>query len=441
MTAFQTDLGSRELLQADRVVKAAPNRMFRSAMALMISTGGTALLGVAFWGVAAHIYPAAAIGRSAAELSAMALLAQLASLNLGSAFVRYLAHAGSHTIRFVVLGYASCAVLAVAGLIVFLATSLSSQVLPGGVLFRMLFALAALLWTVFIVQDGILTALRKAVWVPVENLSFGAAKLLLLPLLFQFDRSQGVFFAWTLPVVVVVLWVNLYLARRAIPRHMSALVMQQEAEPFPNRRTLISFASAEYLTGVVSVSTTFLLPLIIVKRLGPVANAHFYLPWLGGVIFTNLLTNIASAFVVEASNEAHDPKPLFGRAIRLMLLITVPATLLTVLGSSVVLGFLSHGYANQGNDLLRWIGLSFPPHMVIILVTALLWVRRRIWVILAYNFVQAALLVALSWVFIGSEGISAPGIASLIAYGGAGVLSVPLLFMWRRRANTASVPS
>jgi hypothetical protein len=75
--------------------------------------------------------------------------------------------------------------------------------------------------------------------------------------------------------------------------------------------------------------------------------------------------------------------------------------------------------------------------MVIILVTALLWVRRRIWLILGYQLVQAVVLVALSWVFLHSNGISAPGLASLCAYGGAGLLSMPLLWVWWRRSRRA----
>jgi O-antigen/teichoic acid export membrane protein len=402
-----------------------------NSIALMSSTAGTSLLGIAFWATAARLYSAAQVGRASAELSAMALIAQLASINLGTAFVRYLPTAGRRARPVVLVGYTACLVLGVAGSVVFLATGFGAGIVPGSLALRLAFGVTVCLWTLFIVQDGVLTALRKAAWVPVENIAFGAAKLALLPVFCVVAASEGVFFAWTTPVVLVVTVVNSLLFRRVL-----ALSDDVQARSImtalgrPSR--LLSFASAEYLTGLVSVSTTYLLPLVIIRSLGSTANAYFYIPWLGSVIFTNLLSNIAVSLIVEISHDGRAGHSLLRKSVRLMALITGPSTVLAVVVGSPILALLSHNYTN-GAALLRLLGLSFPFHAVIIFFTAILWMERKIWTILGYQFLQAAVLVGLTYLFLGRHGIEAPGLASLIAYGGGALLSVPFLVRGCRR--------
>ena len=70
--------GLRSRLRAERLIQ--------NAAALMLSTGGTALLGLVFWTSATHLATAAAVGRTSAEIAAMVLIANLAQLSFGSIF-------------------------------------------------------------------------------------------------------------------------------------------------------------------------------------------------------------------------------------------------------------------------------------------------------------------------------------------------------------------
>jgi O-antigen/teichoic acid export membrane protein len=89
------------------------SRLVQNAVALMISSVGSAILGVAFWGVAAHLASATAVGRMSAEITAMILLATLAQLSFGTIFERFLPVAGAHTKDFVIRAYVMCVVGAV----------------------------------------------------------------------------------------------------------------------------------------------------------------------------------------------------------------------------------------------------------------------------------------------------------------------------------------
>ena len=48
--------------------------LVRNALALMVSSMGSSVIGIVFWGVAAHLVSVESIGRASAELSAMTLL-------------------------------------------------------------------------------------------------------------------------------------------------------------------------------------------------------------------------------------------------------------------------------------------------------------------------------------------------------------------------------
>ena len=54
------------------------NALLGNALALMLSSAGTAILGVAFWGIAAHLANESVVGRASAEVASLALLANLA---------------------------------------------------------------------------------------------------------------------------------------------------------------------------------------------------------------------------------------------------------------------------------------------------------------------------------------------------------------------------
>ena len=69
--------------------------LYRNGYALVASSGLTSVLGLVYWLMAARLYTPQAVGVSAALISAMTLLANLAQLNLKSALNRFLPRAGS----------------------------------------------------------------------------------------------------------------------------------------------------------------------------------------------------------------------------------------------------------------------------------------------------------------------------------------------------------
>ncbi|HET8977066.1 MAG TPA: hypothetical protein VFN87_02850, partial [Solirubrobacteraceae bacterium] len=94
--------------------------LYRNGAALVLNSGVTALLGLAYWLLAAHDYSAHAVGVNTAAISAMMFLAGVAQLNLMSALVRFVPILRSARGRFIAVCYATAAAAAISCAAVFL---------------------------------------------------------------------------------------------------------------------------------------------------------------------------------------------------------------------------------------------------------------------------------------------------------------------------------
>jgi len=408
--------------------------LVRSTLALMLSTGGTSAMGILFWGLATRLFTVSAVGRASAEISAMTLIANVAQLNLSSAFVRFLPRAGSRTRFALVASYSACSGLAIAGSMLFLNTSLRNGIVPPGLAMKAFFTASVVFWTIFVIQDAALIALRNSKWVPVENISFGLAKLILLPLLVATPLAEGVFLAWTLPMVAAVVGVNLLLFLVLVPRAMarqSNVDMQEYFHP----RVLASFVTAEYLSSLVGTSATFLMPLVIIKGLGATAEGYFYLPWLIDTSFSALLWNITAPLIVEVSHDPTALPELLRRSLRLMMILVLPSFIVVVAAAPWLLGILSHRYSAQGATLLRLIGLSFPFSAVMSLAIASLWIRMRVWLLFSIRTLRSAGLIVVSIMLMDRYRLAAVGWANLAVLAILALVTLPIALRWYRSSG------
>ena len=311
--------------------------LIQNAIALMVSSGGTAVLGVGFWGAAAH-------------------LAFLAQLSFPSIFDRFLPVTGKGTRTFVIRAYAMCAVVALVAAVVYLVAGFGRNFVPSSAGWRVLFVAAVVLWTIFVLQDSVLTGLRATKWVPVENILFALIKLALLPLALALTAKQGLFLAWTIPVVGATAAVNWYLFRKRIPEHER----HASIESLPSTREIASLAVAQYAQALVNYFTPFIIVLIVFQRLGAVAEARYYIPtliWSGIAIF---LLNLNTSFLVEASRDPSRLREHANVTLRAALFLLLPTMLVGIAFAPEILRIFGTAYAEHGTTLLRLQLLSLP---------------------------------------------------------------------------------
>jgi O-antigen/teichoic acid export membrane protein len=388
-------------------VVSAPVRssVVRNAVALMVSTVATSVLGMVFWTVAARFASPDALGKASALTAAVTLLAGLAQLNLASVMPRFLPVAGRATGKFITRGYLGAALVGLVLSVGYALSGLGRDFLPRTPVQIGLFAASVMLLAVLIVQDGVLAALRKATWVPVVKAGFAAAKVGLLPVVVALGLSDGLFLAWSAPVVVAVGAVTVLLFTRVVPRHVRATA---DRAALPGRRDLASFLSGQYVSSIVFNVVYGAPPVIVATVLGAETSAYFAIPWLIATSVVALLANIGMSLVAEVSGDEGQLRAHLRRAVRLVVLVAGGGGALLVAAAPLALRVFGPAYATHGTTTLRLLGFGLPFAGLVFLYTALNAIDRRVW---RSVLAQAAIAV----VFLGGALLVMP------RYGTAGV--------------------
>ncbi|MFV2022245.1 lipopolysaccharide biosynthesis protein [Micromonospora sp. LOL_023] len=410
--------------------------LLHSAVALMTSTVASAGLGFVFWVVAARWFPPEAVGRASAAVSAMALLAGLAQLNLINLYARFLPGAGQHTRRLILTGYAASAVMSLLLGGGFLVLGLGTGIIGPAPAQRLVFVAAVVASAIFFISDGVLTALRKAGSVPVKNVIASSAKLALLPLLAGTAAGDGMLIAWAAPMLVTMLGVNWWILRRLAPAHARTA----PAAPAPARRELLGFASAEYVNGLLTNAVAFLPPVMVAGVLGVTASAYFYIPWTIGVAGSTLLWNVVTSFVVTAASDPAAARAHVNRAFGLVAAVVLAGALVLGGAAGPLLRVLGGEYAAEGAGTLRLVGLSLPFTGVILLSCAFAMMEKRMWPVVTVQSVGIAAFLALSWYGLPQVGIIAPAAALCMTQAAVAIALLPSLVRRYRATGDPAAP-
>jgi O-antigen/teichoic acid export membrane protein len=408
------------------------DRLYRTGYYLIVGTGITSLLGVAFWALAAHTYSARDVGLDAAAISAMTLVSGACSLDLTAVLVRYLPIAGDTAHKLVSRSYAvTIALSLVFGALAALGSSLWSAKLSflGGGTWLIGFTLATAATTVFTLEDGVLTGLQAARWIPLENSLYSFAKLVLLLCLTALLPGSGPFVAWNLPLLPAVFIVNYFIFRRLIAR--------PAAPGRLNRREVVAMAASNHGGNLLALAGTLYLPVLVADLAGAAAAAYFYVPWLIALSLQLIAINVMASLTVEAALDLPQMRALARRSLAHSLRLVLPLVALTAVIAPWGLLVFGHAYSHAGTALLRWLALAAVPNVLVSLGITVARLEHRGWIVVAVQGVNSAIVITLSALLLKHHGIAAVGLACALSQTAiAAVLLAtilrPLLFFQRR---------
>ncbi|MDQ3849253.1 MAG: hypothetical protein M3296_01375, partial [Actinomycetota bacterium] len=329
--------------------------LIRSAYSLAANSVVTASLGMAFWILAARIYPSDTVGRDSALIAAMVQLSTIAQLNMANALIRFMPGRATPG-RMLVGAYAISALAAVVlgtGF-VFVAPQASDDFafLTGQPLTGLAYVAAVMLWGVFALQDAALTALRQAPWVLLENGVFGVLKLVGLPLLFAIGSTHGPFIAWVVPMCLLLLPVNWLLFRRIFAAVRPAPGADPSALPF-GRRQLAGFLALDYLATLFIQTSLTILPLVVIGILGSRANAHFYIPFTIAIALDAMFWSMSTSLVAEGALAPQRIVELVRLLVRRVAFVVVPVIALLIAAAPLVMAPFGEEYVRASSNVLR----------------------------------------------------------------------------------------
>ncbi|WP_394435257.1 lipopolysaccharide biosynthesis protein [Streptomyces sp. SGAir0957] len=404
--------------------------LFRNAYALMLNTVVSGVLGVGFWLAAAHSYPADAVGRGSAAIAAMKLLAGLTAVALTGALARFLPVAGHATGRFVLRTYAGSAAAVSLAALVFLLTLDAwgpSYRFLHGPLPGLGFVAAVVAWSLLTLQDGVLTGLRSALWVPVGNAVFSVVKLALLVAFAAVLPATGVFVAWAAAIAFSLLPLGWLVLRRLVPRHVAAT--EGGAGAPPTAREVGRFLAGDSTGSLFSLAVVFLVPVIIASQVSSADNAYFYVAATIGGTVNLLAVNMGASLTVEG---AHDPALLAAHtraALRRMARIMLPVCGLLLLLAPYVLRVFGRDYADAATPLLRLLALGAALRMLMEIYFAVLRARSRTSGLAWLQGLLCVLVLGLTPLFLPAFGLAGAGVAEVCAL--TVVLAIAAPKLWR----------
>jgi O-antigen/teichoic acid export membrane protein len=408
---------------ARRLVAHLREPLNRTGYALTASSLAGAAFGLAFWVAAARLYDALVVGRTAAAISVVMLLSTVAMLFLDGTLVRFLPLSGVASARFVVTVYCITAATAVvvASAVLVLANTVVTSLgfLVDSVPVALGFVAATAIWALFTEQDSALTGLRRATWVPIENVSYSLARLGLLAALVAISPTYGIFLACMLPALALLAAVSVVLFRWLIPRHAAAT----RAVAVPLRvRELAAYAGTNYAATLIAALYALLPPIIVLHERGSVANAHFYVPWVLASSLALVGLSSGVGLTLEASITPSELNAYRVRATRNVLRLVLPAALFFLIFAEPFLRIFGEPYADDGATLLRLLALACVPQVVVSLTVAALRAERRLRPILTTQTGIAVVVLGLGYALTAQFGIWGMGAAYLAAQTGAALL-------------------
>ncbi|MGW2381309.1 lipopolysaccharide biosynthesis protein [Streptomyces sp. NPDC001658] len=416
------------------------SQLFRNAYALMLNTGISAVLGLGFWLAAARYYSESAVGQGSAAIAAMKFLAGLTAVTLTGALARFIPVAGRATGRFILRTYVgSSAIVALAAAVFLLTLDMwgpSYRFLHGPVP-ALGFVVAVVAWNLLTLQDGVLTGLRSALWVPVGNTVFSAVKLGLLVAFAVAIPTTGVFVSWVAAIAFSVLPLGWLVFRRLAPRHVEAT--DEHARP-PTLREIGRFLAGDYTGSLFSLAVVYLIPVIIASQVSAADNAYFYITTTIGGTVNLLAINMGASLTVEGS---HDPRRLAANtraALRRMARIMLPVAGVLFFGAPWILGVFGGGYADAATPLLRWFAVGAVLRVVMETYFAVLRAQSRTAGLAWLQGLLCVLVLGLTLLLLPRMGLTGAGVAEISALAVIVAIAAPKLYRTVRGVSDTGPP-
>lgn len=385
----------------------APNHLLRNGVALVLSSAISSLIGAGYWFVAAHNASQSVVGQAGALIAALTAIATIGQLSLPGVLVTFLPRAGRRARTLVLKSYALALGLSVAlgGLFAFAAPRVSeSFAMLDGVGPLLLFTASVGIWAIFALQDSALAGIRKAVWVPLENILYGAFKLGLLIALGSGVTALALLTTWVVPAAIALLPVSWLLLFRLLPR----LASKADVEDLAGLRR---YFAGDSVGLILSQLSTTLLPVLVVILLDAEAGGAFAIAWLLAQSLDLVAINLGWSLTVEGAHDERRLPALLRRMQLRVLVIVIAAAAIGATFAPLILEIFGQQYRTDATTLLRLLLLGSVGRCITALAICAARAGRRPGRIVRVQASLAALIPAGAWLLSGPLGLAGIGIA------------------------------
>lgn len=367
--------------------------LYQNSLFMMGSTAIVSATGFVFWLIVANLYDDAQVGLATAIISAVTFIMNLSMLGLNYSIIRFLPKSKqknqlmSETFSIVSLAAAASAF----GFLLLL------PILSPSLLFlregygAVAFLLFAVLISLDFISESIFMAMRAGKYIFIKNTLVSVSKLV-LPLFFVGLGAIGVFIAWALALssaLLVTSWVLMNKFKFTFSPKFDRKKLQE----------MINFSSINFIVGMFGIAPGLILPLLITNTINPETAAYFYVSYMiANLLYTIPFATTQSLFA-EGSHDENNFKASVTKALKLILVLLLPAIVVLMFLSTYILQFFGKSYSVEGVRFLQLLALAGIPVAINYIGLTVLNVKRKLSALLVINLIGTTAIILLSYVW------------------------------------------
>lgn len=409
-----------------KLIAARKNSLHVNALYIMFSTFILGLSGFVFWAIVTRTYDTTAVGLATTLLSVSGLLSLLGLAGFETTFVRFLPGSdrkNDYINTGLIVTTLSSAVLSVClgFLLPVLSPSLSIMSDPWVLISFVFFTVVTAL---NILTNAVFLAYKQARYILIINTLFSVFKIA-LPLLFIDEGAVTIFViagtAQLFGLVLSILWMKRKFGYKISPTlHIDTL------------RVVRRFSFSVYVSNTLSLIPPTLLPLIVLHHTGAKSAAYYYMAFtIASVLYTVVHASMQSV-LAEGSHNVAALRSHVVAGTKLITILLLPATLLTILLGNSFLAVFGAEYAKEANTLLQLLAIGALPIAAYAALTTTFKVTKNLAPVVTMNAVSTLIILGLSNWWLPRFGLTAVGWAWIIGNIVACGIGMGFLFKHKR---------
>ncbi len=360
----------------------------------MINVFVSGIGGFAFWIIAARSAEPAVVAQASAMITSILGVTTLSQQSLVANVPILIA--GSPRPRRVA-GHAYVGALCVTAVAALLYLLFGTRIASGLEYLRdlrlaIVFVAGCVMWSIFSLQDAVLTGVRRGRLVLLENTVWASLRLLFVLALPVIGLTLGVGWlvaTWLVPASLLVAAITYYLFGTSTSPLRQTLGSTQL-----HRRSLFSFLGVEQLGAITNGLVQIVTPAVALTTLGARTAAPFLAAYSLLIVTENAMATFAGAFAVEVRRHGRASRNLIAVTLALLGGVCVVAIVGAQFYGDNFMALFGHEYREPGGAILAILVLGLPASSIRSLSSAANRLRQAGWRNFAQHLTYCAVLFA-----------------------------------------------
>ena len=393
-----------------------------------------AVVGFIFWLVAARFFQANEVGLATSTVSAISLLALFSRVGLDMSLIRFLPNNKERGTHLINLCSTFSGILALVVSIVFIVGlgfwAPALVFLRDNYLYAAGFCVITMAFTLFTVMDGAFIGNRRAGFVLAKNSIYSSLRLALPFLLMGILGGSAILISWGTSVIVAFLASLLFFLPKVQPGYRPAInITKSEIEG------MARFSSANYITQLALIAPGFLLPIMVINRLGAESAAYFYIAWSISALLVTISTATSTSLFAEGSYEQSKLGKNTKKTLKLTFLLLLPAAVIFfLLAENILHVFYGADYAQNGIGLIRVLIPTAIPLVFTNVLVSILRVEKKLTALVIVTLFLVVVSLGLAYYLLPIMGLVGGGLGWLAA--NCVVAVGAIIYLIRRNKST-----